>query len=102
MASQLSTGTLIFVTEPTCFQCGGLLPESARSDARFCGSACRQAAYRERHRERMEATSPENLAAALRFAEANLSPDAVTLTRHVVADLAASRVTASQRGSRNA
>jgi primase-polymerase (primpol)-like protein len=33
---------------PQCQHCTGRLPNLARADARFCSSACRQAAYRER------------------------------------------------------
>jgi primase-polymerase (primpol)-like protein len=36
------------IRSPQCQHCTGRLPKLARSDARFCSSACRQAAYRER------------------------------------------------------
>ena len=31
-----------------CIGCNRPLPESSRTDAKYCGTACRQAAYRER------------------------------------------------------
>lgn len=64
-----------------------------RADARYCSSGCRQAAYRERKR----VTSPENLVASLRFAEAHLSPQSVALTRHIVSELSRTGVTATDR-----
>lgn len=34
-----------------CVKCGGSLPEGSRSDRRYCGDACRTAAYAERQRQ---------------------------------------------------
>lgn len=34
----------------SCTRCGSVIPVPHRADARFCGSACKQAAYRARHR----------------------------------------------------
>lgn len=42
-----------------CKRCAGPLPLIARADARFCGGACRQAAYRERRREERDRVTAE-------------------------------------------
>lgn len=34
-----------------CVMCGGSLPQGSRSDRRYCGDACRTAAYAERQRQ---------------------------------------------------
>jgi primase-polymerase (primpol)-like protein len=45
-----------------CERCAGSLPLTARADARFCSSACRQAAYRERRRAERERVEQEQAA----------------------------------------
>ncbi|WP_435595871.1 bifunctional DNA primase/polymerase [Streptomyces albogriseolus] len=45
-----------------CERCAGPLPLTARADARFCSSACRQAAYRERRRAERERVEQEQAA----------------------------------------
>lgn len=45
-----------------CERCAGPMPITARSDARFCSSACRQAAYRERSRAESERVAVEQAA----------------------------------------
>ncbi|MEU1071930.1 MULTISPECIES: bifunctional DNA primase/polymerase [unclassified Streptomyces] len=45
-----------------CEHCGGRLPAKARSIARFCSSACRQAAYRRRRRAEQERVVGEQMA----------------------------------------
>ena len=42
--------TAVAVTARLCDTCLDPVPVTARSDARYCCNACRQAAYRERHR----------------------------------------------------
>lgn len=39
----------------SCEQCAGKVPTTARQDSKFCSSACRQKAYRERRRPLPEA-----------------------------------------------
>lgn len=45
-----------------CERCSGSLPLMARADARFCGSACRQASYRERRDEKRARVTVEQAA----------------------------------------
>ncbi|MFH8751112.1 bifunctional DNA primase/polymerase [Streptomyces rimosus] len=45
-----------------CERCAGPLPLMARADARYCGGACRQAAYRERCRAEQERVAAEQAA----------------------------------------
>ncbi|MET7795653.1 bifunctional DNA primase/polymerase [Streptomyces decoyicus] len=45
-----------------CERCAGPMPLRARADARFCGSACRQAAYRERRDEKRARVTGEQAA----------------------------------------
>lgn len=45
-----------------CERCAGPLPLTARADARFCSSACRQAAYRERCRVERDRVAGEQAA----------------------------------------
>ncbi|WP_333757861.1 bifunctional DNA primase/polymerase [Streptomyces sp. ISBFB 2968] len=45
-----------------CERCVGPMPLTARADARFCSSACRQAAYRERHRLEQQRVASEQVA----------------------------------------
>ncbi|MEV4783987.1 bifunctional DNA primase/polymerase [Streptomyces tuirus] len=42
-----------------CERCRGPMPLRARADARFCSSACRQAAYRERRRAEQQRVAGE-------------------------------------------
>ncbi|MES9523133.1 bifunctional DNA primase/polymerase [Streptomyces capoamus] len=44
---------------PVCDRCTGPLPLLARSDARFCSSSCRQAAYRARRRAEQQRVAGE-------------------------------------------
>jgi predicted nucleic acid-binding Zn ribbon protein len=60
---------------PTCVGCGGAL--LGRADQRFCSSACRQAAYRQRRRwDRVEQEGERALAwfAARLFGSRNADP----------------------------
>ncbi|MGW7350958.1 bifunctional DNA primase/polymerase [Streptomyces sp. NPDC054784] len=53
-----------------CDHCGGALPLLSRADARFCSSACRQAAYRRRQRAervRVEAEQAARVPAELLY-----------------------------------
>jgi primase-polymerase (primpol)-like protein len=45
-----------------CERCAGPLPLTARADARWCSSACRQAAYRERRHAERERVAAEQAA----------------------------------------
>ncbi|WP_282083983.1 bifunctional DNA primase/polymerase [Streptomyces tendae] len=45
-----------------CERCPNPMPLRARADARFCSSACRQAAYRERHRLEQQRVASEQAA----------------------------------------
>lgn len=45
-----------------CVRCAGPMPLRARADARFCSSACKQAAYRERCRVERERVAGEQAA----------------------------------------
>jgi primase-polymerase (primpol)-like protein/predicted nucleic acid-binding Zn ribbon protein len=45
-----------------CERCAGSLPLTARADARFCSSPCRQAAYRERRRTEQQRVTAEQAA----------------------------------------
>jgi primase-polymerase (primpol)-like protein len=45
-----------------CDRCAGPMPLLARADARFCSSACRQAAYRERQRTERDRIAVEQAA----------------------------------------
>lgn len=45
-----------------CERCAGPMPLRARADARFCSSACRQAAYRERCRVEQRRITSEQVA----------------------------------------
>jgi primase-polymerase (primpol)-like protein len=45
-----------------CAHCSGRMPAAAQSTARFCRSACRQAAYRERRRAEQERVAGEQAA----------------------------------------
>ncbi|MGA5767434.1 bifunctional DNA primase/polymerase [Streptomyces pseudogriseolus] len=56
----MSTATIARRTR--CERCAGPLPVLARADARFCSSACRQAAYRERRRAERERVAEEQAA----------------------------------------
>ncbi|MFJ2067103.1 bifunctional DNA primase/polymerase [Streptomyces albidoflavus] len=47
------------ICRPECGRCAGPMPLLARVDARFCSSACRQAAYRERRRTEREQVAVE-------------------------------------------
>lgn len=50
------------VRRTECVRCAGPLPLTARADARFCSSACRQGAYRERRRAERERVTAEQVA----------------------------------------
>lgn len=54
--------TAIAARRAECERCAGPLPLMARADARFCSSACRQAAYRERRRVERERLTAEQAA----------------------------------------
>ncbi|WP_075001154.1 bifunctional DNA primase/polymerase [Streptomyces qinglanensis] len=45
-----------------CERCAGPMPLTARADARFCSSRCRQAAYRERRRVQQQRVAAEQVA----------------------------------------
>ncbi|WP_031189822.1 MULTISPECIES: bifunctional DNA primase/polymerase [Streptomyces] len=50
------------VRRATCERCAGPLPLMVRAGARYCGGACRQAAYRERRRVERERVTAEQAA----------------------------------------
>lgn len=62
----------------TCYGCGADISNAVRSDARYCSSACRQRAFRERSR----VLSSENVERVI--AAGDLSPVMVQLLREAV------------------